>query len=322
MRAGSPDSEPSIGKVLLTGGTGFVGGAVRRALERRNLPCAWFSRSQFDLTSQEQADAAFELHADAELIVHLAGAGTAGDFTARAAADLFDVNHRIHVNVLRAWCRHLSGARMLAVGSSCAYPAGAARLNEDAILSGPPDPSVAAFAASKRALLAGLHAYDAQYGLDGSYIVPATLFGPHDDFDSDRAHVVSALIARFVRAKRTAASAVEIWGDGSQVRDFMHVDDFADALVHVAGRCHRTVLNVGPGRGTSVRELAELIRDAVGYSGRLVYDPNRYSGVPEKVLDTSRLTAQFTWAPHDDLAGAIARTVAWYEQSTPCPATT
>jgi nucleoside-diphosphate-sugar epimerase len=200
-------------------------------------------------------------------------------------------------------------------GSSCAYPGTDGRLVEERILDGATHGSVSSYAATKRALLVGIQAYNAQYGLDGSYLIPPTLFGERDDFNSDTAHVVGALVGRVVRAVRERAPRVEIWGDGTQVREFLYVKDFVSVFLDVALRCHRDVVNVGPGRGTSIRELAELIRAAAGYAGELAFNEQRYTGIREKVLDTARLARTYGQAPSSDLRPGIERTVRWYEDN-------
>jgi GDP-L-fucose synthase len=302
-------------KALITGGTGFVGSHLREELDRRGVPHVVFSRAQCDLRSAPETDALFREHRDATLILHLASVQAAGLFPARFPADQFHANHLIHVNVLRAWKAHLPRARFVGIGSSCAYPGTDARLVEERILDGATHGSVYSYATTKRALLVGIQAYNAQYGLDGSYLVPPTLFGEGDDFHSETAHVAGALVGRMVRAVRDGAPAVEIWGDGTQVREFLYVKDFVSTLWDVALRCHRDVVNVGPGRGTSIRELADMIRAAAGYCGELAFNEQRYTGIREKVLDTTRLARVYGQAPTSDLRPGIERTVRWYEDN-------
>jgi GDP-L-fucose synthase len=292
-----------------------VGSHLREELDRRGIACAFFTQAQHDLTCLEESQAVFRAYRDATLVVHLASFQAAGDFPARFPGDQLDVNHRIHLNVLRSWKEHLPHARLVAVGSSCVYPGSATHLVEERVLDGAIHGSVYAYAATKRALLVGIQAYNDQYGLNGSYLIPPTLFGERDDFHPDTAHVVGALIGRIVRATREGSPSVEIWGDGTQVREFLYVKDFVAALLHIAVRCERDVLNVGPGRGTSIRELAETIRDAAGYRGTLVFNPQRYTGIQEKVLDTGKLAQKYGWTPTYDLGPGIAQTARWYEEN-------
>lgn len=301
--------------VLLTGGTGFVGSHLCEELDSRGIAYAAFATAEYDLTLAPEADAAFRDHPNASLVLHLASFQAAGEFPARFPADQFHANHLIHANVLRAWRTHLPAARLVALGASCAYPATAACLVEDGLLDGALHGSVASYAATKRALLIGIQAYNNQYGLDGSYLIPPTLFGERDDFHPDTAHVVGALIGRMVRATREGTPSVEIWGDGTQVREFLYVRDFVAALVELAARCRRDVLNVGPGHGTSIRELAETIREVVGYRGGLSFNPGRYTGIGKKVLDTTRLSSRYGTTLASDIRPGIERTVTWYQEN-------
>lgn len=299
-------------KVLVTGGTGFVGRHLQEELRARSIPYAVFSRRECDLTSTEQTEAIFAAHRDAGVIVHLACRQAAGEFPAKHPAELFAVNTRIHANVLEAWRRHLPAARFFAVGASCGYPTAAGPLTEERFLDGEIHGSVYAYAMTKRLLFVGLCAYRDQYGLRGTYLIPATMFGEHDDFHPDTAHVCAALIGKFERAAREGRPEVEIWGDGSQIRDFMDVKDFIRALLHLLPGCDDEILNVGPGVGTSIRALAEIIGRASGFNASYRYNPDRYVGVQSKVIDASRLARKWNWTIPADLAPGITRTVQWY----------
>jgi GDP-L-fucose synthase len=301
-------------KILVTGGTGFIGKHLCPELARRGVACVAPSSRERDLTRPEAASALFDEHADASVVIHLASFQAAGEFPARFPADQFQINHRIHLNVLAAWKQHLPRARFFGIGSSCAYPGTTTELVEERVLDGEVHPSVRAYGVTKRALLVGIRAYNDQYGLNGSYLIPPTLFGEWDDFHPDTAHVVGALVGRIVRACRDAAPTVEIWGDGTQVREFLYVKDWVDVLLDLAGRCDREVLNVGSGAGTSIRELAETIAQAAEYPGKLIFNPTKYSGIQKKVLDTTRLREKYGCRPPADLRPGIARTVRFYQE--------
>ncbi len=301
-------------KILITGGTGFVGQHLQQVLRERGDAFFVFGRLQFDLTVAEQADALFEQHRDADAVIHMASCQAAGDFPARHTGDQFHVNSRIHLNTLEAWRRLLPRAKLLAVGSSCAYPPDRPLLEEnfdDGAIHG----SVYAYAFTKRLLYQGIRAYNDQYGLDGSFVIPATMFGEHDDFCSDTAHVVGALIGKFVRASIENRPEVEIWGDGSQVRDFMDVRGFVQLLVELLGRVERALINVGPGEGTSIRQLAQMIAGAAGYPHDIRYNRQKYVGVAEKVIDVTKLRSQFGLEVSADHRAAIKRTVDWYREN-------
>ncbi len=297
--------------ILITGGTGFVGKHLQSELRRRGISFFCFSRDQFDLTRWEQAQAVFERNRHATALIHLASFQAAGEFPGQHPAEQLFVNNLIHTHVLECWRRFIPRARLFALGSSCAYPSNAVRLTEPVLMDGPVHGSVYAYASTKRLLYTGILAYNDQYGVDGSYLIPATLFGEHDDFDPATAHVPGALIGKFVRAVREDLPEVEIWGDGSQVRDFLDVKEFVRVLLLMFGRCQREVVNVAPGTGTSIRELAGIICEASGFKGKLKFNPNRYVGIKEKFLDGSRMREKYGLALNPDIRAGIARTVAW-----------
>lgn len=297
--------------ILVTGGSGFVGAHLREELESRGLPFYAFSSREHDLTDPAQADEAFRRAGSIDLILHLACYQAAGEFPAQNPGAQFVVNTRIHLNMLDAWRRLAPGARLLAVGSSCAYPSDLESLTEDRLMDGPIHGSVYSYAFTKRALHTGLLAHNDQYKLNGSYIIPPTLFGEHDDFHVDTAHVSGALVGKFVKAARSGGD-VEIWGDGTQIREFLYVKDFVRALLDLAPRLDREVLNVAPGRGTSIRELAEAIAAAAGFRGRIVYNESKYVGVKEKFLNTDRLEQKYGVRLSPDIRDGVRRTVEWY----------
>jgi GDP-L-fucose synthase len=298
--------------ILVTGGTGFVGRHLQEELKRRGIDFAIFSKREYDLTSREQTDAVFARYRDANIIIHFACFQAAGDFPAKHTGDQFQINSLIHLNVLESWRKLAPQARLIAVGSSCAYPSRLDVLAEDRFMDGEIHGSVYSYAFTKRLLYTGIAAYNGQYGLHGSYIIPPTLFGEHDDFDLATAHVTGALIAKFVRAVREDLPEVEIWGDGSQVREFLYVKDFVSAVLDLLPKLDGEVLNVAPGRGTSIRDLAVAIGQAAAFKGRIVYNAGRYVGVQEKFLNTEKLQNKYGVRIKGDLARGIARTVDWY----------
>jgi GDP-L-fucose synthase len=307
---GDPASPPP--HYLITGGTGFVGQHLQEELRRRGISFFVFPRKEFDLTVWDQAQAVFQRNRHATVILHLAGFQAAGDFPSKHTAEQTFVNGLLHLHVLECWRKHLPRARLVAIGSSCGYPGKATHLTEDIFLDGEPHASVYAYAAIKRLLCTGIRAYNDQFGLDGTYLIPTGMLGEHDDFHPATAHVPGALIAKFVRAVRERLPEVEIWGDGSAVRDFMDVKEFLRVLLALVDRCERDVLNIGPGAGISIRELATMISEAAGFQGRLVFNPQRYVGVKEKFIDASRLRQKYGLTVSCDLRTGIKRTVAWY----------
>jgi GDP-L-fucose synthase len=298
--------------ILVTGGTGFVGKHLQEELARRQIAFSAFSKREYDLTIKEQSDAMFARYAHADTVLHLACYQAAGDFPAKHPAEQFYINNLIHLNVLESWRRFAPHAKLVAIGSSCAYPSHLDALTEERFMDGEIHGSVYSYAFTKRALYTGILAYNDQFHLNGSYLIPPTLFGEYDDFHVDTAHVCGALIARFVRAVREGSPEVEIWGDGSQIREFLYVKEFVRALLDLIVPLNCDLLNVGPGKGTSIRALATTISQAAGFKGRLFFNPDRYVGVKEKFLNADKLEQRYNLRLGADVTEGIQRTVDWY----------
>jgi GDP-L-fucose synthase len=298
--------------LLITGGTGFVGKHLQAELARRGVEHCAFSSKQHDLTVPGQAQALFAAHSKASVIVHMACYQAAGEFPAKHTAEQFHINNLIHLNVLESWRKYAPQAKLVAVGSSCAYPSKPGALTEDRFMDGEIHGSVYSYAFTKRLLYTGITAYNDQYKLNGTYLIPATMYGEHDDFHPETAHVSGALVGRFVRAVKENQPSVEIWGDGTQVRDIMYVKDFITALLHLIPQCERDIINVGPGKGTSIKDLAQAISRAAGYKGELVFNASRYVGVKEKFIETGKFVQKYNGSVSNELADGIQRTVDWY----------
>lgn len=301
--------------ILITGGTGFVGKHLQEELKRRGVEFVVFSQSACDLTDSSQADEMFRQNRHADIILHLACFQAAGDFPAKNPGAQFIINNMIHLNVLEAWRKFMPHARLVGIGSSCAYSNEIDTLAEDNFMEGEIHGSVYTYAFTKRLLYTGIRAYNDQYRLNGSYIIPPTLFGEFDDFHIETAHVPGALIAKFVRAVHEDIFEVEIWGDGTQIREFLYVGDFVRALLDLLPRLNHELLNLSPGRGTSINQLAGAIINAAGYQGSLIHNLERYVGVHAKVLNTHRLQEKYNMRLGANLDEGIGRTVAWYMQN-------
>jgi GDP-L-fucose synthase len=302
-------------KVLITGGTGFVGKHLQQELTARKIPFFAFGKRQFDLTRRENAEAVFKKNSDSDLVLHLASYQAAGEFPAKHTAEQFFVNNLIHNHALEAWRQFVPRAKFIGVGASCAYPSSANAMTEDKIFDGVIHGSVYAYGATKRLLATGILAYNDQFKLNGSYVVPAAMFGEDDDFNEATAHVPGALIARFVKAVKMNLPEVEIWGDGSQVRDFADVKDFARGLIDLAPKIERDIVNLAPSGGTSVKELALAVAEAAGFRGEIFFNPNRYTGAKEKFVDASKLRDKYKMEISRDLVPGIRRTVKWFAEN-------
>jgi len=300
-------------RIFVAGHRGLVGSAIVRRLEAAgctNIITA--SRDQLDL--RDQAAVNYWFQANRPEYVYLV-AGTVGGIMAnstRPAEFLYD-NMMIHATVVEASRRH-DVTKLLYLGSSCIYPREAHQpITEDELLTGPLEPTNEAYAIAKIAGIKLCQSYRRQYGCNYISAMPTNLYGPNDNFDLTSSHVLPALIRKFDDARRAGVDEVEVWGSGTPYREFLHVDDLADACVHLMehydGEEH---VNVGTGEDLTIRQLAETIRNVVHPGASIRFDPSRPDGMPRKQLDVSKLHA-LGWHHRIALVDGIRSTYEWYQ---------
>lgn len=298
-------------RVFVAGHRGMVGSAIVRRLEAENCEIVAAPRRDIDLRRQEDVEAWMKaVRPDA---VFLAAARVGGIYAndTLPAEFLYD-NLIIEANLIEA-ARRTDVEKLLFLGSSCIYPKYAPQpIAEGALLTGPLEPTNEWYAIAKIAGIKLCQAYRRQYGCDFISLMPTNLYGPGDNFDPVLSHVVPALMVKAHRARIENASLIEIWGTGSPKREFLHVDDLADAAVHLmksySGETH---VNVGSGRDLTIADLASLICDVVGFQGALKFDLSKPDGTPRKLLDIGRITA-LGWKPSVSLKDGLTATYAWY----------
>jgi GDP-L-fucose synthase len=302
-------------RIFVAGHRGMVGSAIVRALARRGAgEVVARSHGELDLTAQSQVRAFFE--AERPQSVYLA-AGKVGGIHANDTypAEFIYENMMIEANVIHeAWRSGVK--RLVFLGSSCIYPRVAPQpMREEALLTGLLEPTNEPYAIAKIAGIKLCESYNRQYGTDYRSVMPTNLYGPGDNYHGENSHVIPALIRRFHEAKQSGAQEVTIWGTGSPRREFLFVDDMAEASVHVMEldpavyaantQPMRSHINVGSGEDVSIREIAGLVAKAVGYSGRIATDPSKPDGTPRKLMDVSRLRA-LGWKPRVPLEEGLA----------------
>ena len=314
VRGDPPVIYPIAGKrVWVAGHRGMVGSALLRRLEREDCELLTATREVCDLGRQDQVERWMGRARPQAVIVAAAKVGgiLAND---RYPAEFLYDNLMIEANVIQT-ARRIGVEKLLFLGSSCIYPRLAPQpMPEECLLTGPLEPTNQWYAIAKIAGIKLCQAYRRQWGCDFISAMPTNLYGPGDNFDLTSSHVVPALIAKMHAAKVAGADEVEIWGSGRPRREFLHVDDLADACVHLL-RVYSDELhvNVGCGQDVTIAELAAKIRTAVGFEGRLRYDPERPDGTPRKLLDTSRLTA-LGWRPRITLDAGLVDAYRWYRE--------
>jgi GDP-L-fucose synthase len=308
-------------KVYVAGHRGMVGSAIlRRVRQEGGCPPIVRSRAELDLTDRDAVDRFFAEERPDQ--VYLAAAKVGGILANNTyPAEFIYQNLMIEANIIDAAYRY-GVDRLLLLGSSCIYPRLAEQpMREEALLTGPLEPTNEPYAVAKIAGIKLCESYNRQYGTDFRSVMPTNLYGPGDNFDLANSHVIPALMRKFHEAKEAEASSVEVWGTGEPRREFLHVDDMAGACVHVMGldpeiyRAHtRPMLshvNVGTGVDLSIRELAETIREVVGFRGEIRFDPTKPDGAPRKLLDVSRLRS-LGWTARTDLHTGLRTTYNWY----------
>jgi GDP-L-fucose synthase len=299
-------------KVYVAGHRGLVGSALLRRLTAEGYgDVLTATREQLDL--RDQAAVNYWFRANRPEYVFLV-AGTVGGILANATrpAEFIYDNMMIHATVVHA--AHLYGTRkLLYLGSSCIYPRDCAQpMSEDALLTAPLEPTNEPYALAKIAGIKLCQAYRRQYGSNFVSAMPTNLYGPHDNFDLETSHVLPALIRKFHEARVQGRPEVVVWGTGSPRREFLHVDDLADACFFLMRHYDRDEhINVGTGEDLTIRELAELVREVVGFPGDIVYDTAKPDGTPRKLLDISRLRG-VGWKPRISLREGVESTYAWF----------
>ena len=296
-------------RVWIAGHRGMVGSALVRRLERENCEVLTAARDELDLTAQAPVFAWMEAAKPDLVIIAAAKVGGINANDSYPAQFLYE-NLAIEANIIEG-ARRAGVAKLVFLGSSCIYPKFAPQpMPEDALLTGPLEPTNEWYAVAKIAGIKLCEAYRRQYGLDFVSAMPTNLYGPGDNYDLANSHVVPALIRKAHEAKLAGNDSIEVWGSGTPLRELLHVDDLADAVVHIAKvYSDARHINVGSGEEVSIRALAELVARVVGFTGAIVWDAAKPDGTPRKLMDSGRLAA-LGWTAGIGLEEGLRRTYA------------
>jgi len=300
--------------IIVAGATGLAGSAIVKAFEAKGHSVVGINRSVVDLeNSQQTAD--FVASIKPSLIVDAAakvgGIGANNSYPVEFLAD----NLKIQGNLMSA--AHKAGVpNFVFLGSSCIYPRDCAQpIKEEYLMTGPLEETNSAYAIAKIAGIELINSYRKEYGTKWISLMPTNLYGPRDNFDLTASHVLPAFIRRFIEAAESGAPSVTLWGSGTPLREFLHVDDLAQAVVIASEKYDSGLhLNVGSGQDLSIKELAHTVAAAAGFTGEIQWDSSKPDGTPRKVLDVSRINA-LGWKPTITLEEGIASTIAWYKEA-------
>ncbi|MGP3947224.1 GDP-L-fucose synthase family protein [Streptomyces sp. 7N604] len=305
---------PGGARIFVAGHRGLVGSAITRRLTAEGHEVITRGRAELDLRDAARTEAFLrDVRPDAVVLAAAKVGGIMANST--YPVQFIEDNLRIQLSVIAG--AHAAGAgRLLFLGSSCIYPKLAPQpIREDALLTGPLEPTNEPYALAKIAGIVQVQSYRRQYGASYISAMPTNLYGPGDNFDLETSHVLPALIRRFHEAKRDGREEVVLWGTGTPRREFLHVDDLAAACALLLRRYDGDQpVNVGCGEDLTIRELAETVRDVTGFEGRIAFDPTKPDGTPRKLLDISRM-ASLGWKPRVPLRNGIASVYAnWLAQ--------
>jgi GDP-L-fucose synthase len=298
-------------RVWVAGHRGMVGSAIVRRLAQEDIQLQTVDRSALDLRHHPDVEAWVRAHRPQ--VVVLAAAKVGGILAnARYPVDFLKDNLAIELSVIGAAAR-CGVEKLIFLGSTCIYPKFADQpIREEALLTGALEPTNEWYAIAKIAGLKLAQAYRRQHGLDFISVMPTNVYGPNDNFDLQSSHVLAALLRKADDAKRAGAAAITVWGTGTPRREFLHVDDLADAIVFLTKNYSQEEhINIGTGEDISIRDLACLVCDVVGFRGEIEFDNSKPNGTPVKCSDVARLRG-LGWSPRIDLPTGIDRTYRWY----------
>ena len=300
--------------ILVAGGTGLAGSAIVRELERVNKKVIGISSKDVNLLDREKT---FSYIKDLKPNVIIDAAAKVGGLGSNNAypVEFLSQNLQIQSNLMDA-AHESKVEKFVFLGSSCIYPRNCAQpIKEDYILTGELEQTNSAYAVAKIAGIELIRSYRKEYGYSWISVMPTNLYGPNDSFDLENSHVLPALIRKFVEAKRNNSPEVVLWGSGTPLREFLHVDDLAKAILVCLEKYNDSQqINIGSGDEISIKDLGQKIANLAGFTGKVVWDSNRPDGTPRKVLDSTKIN-KLGWKPAITLDHGIAATVEWYQEN-------
>ena len=301
-------------KVTVTGGAGFLGRHLVRRFQDLGAEVYVPRQRDYNLTTLEACLKCLLEH-PCDILVHAAAYYGGIGINQTQPATLYYSNLVMGASLMEA-ARLTKVSKFVAIGTACSYPGYLeGELKEDDLWAGPCHASVVNYGLTKKMMAVQAQAYKRQYGLDSIHLILTNLYGPGDSYNPERSHVVAALVRKFVEAELNKAPSVEVWGTGKPIREFIYVEDCADAIVLASETYNDSALplNIGTGVGTTIRALSDAVCAASNYQGKMIWNADKPDGALKKVLDVNRMKAALGgWTPPTDLKGGLEKTVAWY----------
>ncbi|WP_422924048.1 NAD-dependent epimerase/dehydratase family protein [Singulisphaera sp. PoT] len=301
-------------RVTVTGGAGFLGQHLVNRLKSLGAEVYVPRQREYNLTTLDACLKCLLEH-PCDILFHAAAYYGGIGINVTEPAKLYYSNLVMGANLMEA-ARLVNLKKFVAIGTACSYPGYLeGHLKEEDLWAGPCHASVVNYGLTKKMMAVQAQAYKRQYGLDSIHLILTNLYGPGDSYNPDRSHVVAALVRKWVEAEMAKTPSVEVWGTGKPVREFIYVEDCADAIILAAEKYNDSAvpLNIGTGIGTTIRELAETVNEVSGYQGKMVWNTDKPDGAMLKVLDVTRMKKELDgWVPPTDLKAGLAKTVAWY----------
>jgi len=304
-------------RILVTGGAGFLGSFVVAKLKERGCKNIFVPRSKdYDLVQMEAVKRVYQ-DAKPDIVIHLAAkVGGIGANQANPGKFFYD-NLMMGVQMMEVG-RQVGIEKFVAIGTICAYPKFTpVPFKEENLWDGYPEETNAPYGLAKKMLLVQAQAYRQQYGFNAIYLLPVNLYGPGDNFDPESSHVIPALIKKCIDAKRYAQSEIIVWGTGKATREFLYVEDCAEAIVLATEKYNKPdPVNIGAGFEISIKDLVELIAKLTGFNGKITWDTSKPDGQPRRILDTSRAEKEFGFRAQTPFVEGLRKTIEWYLSTT------
>ncbi len=303
-------------KVLVTGGTGFLGKHLCENLRKREYEIITFTRKEYDITRERDVESLFQNKGHIDFVVHAAALVGGIGFNKENPGRIYYDNIMMNT-LIQEYARRHNVTKFLGIGSVCSYPKiTPVPFREESLWEGYPEETNAPYGLSKRSLLVQSQSYRQQYGFNAIHLVMVNLYGPYDNFNLETSHVIPAMIRRIIEAKERGEQKIRLWGTGNASREFLYAEDAAEGIVLALENYDgKDPINLGSGMEISIRALAEKVSSLIGFEGDIVWDATKPDGQPRRCLDVSKAKSAFNFTAKTSLDEGLKKTIDWYRSS-------